>query len=143
MSTTAHTPSLKPPSVEEVLKRRRPLRNVNKETTENIGRLEKLAVWITNRVGTMGFFLAIFVWTVIWLSWNLLAPPDLQFDPPRVVEGLAERDLLPLGARTSHVDRDALRALDAAGKLSRRGFEHELPLAGRFAERHLSNAIWW
>ncbi len=82
MSTTSHAASLKPPSVEEVRKRRRPLRNVNKEVAEKIGRLDKLAVWITARVGTMGFFLAIFVWTVFWLGWNLLAPQELQFDPP-------------------------------------------------------------
>src|SRR5271156_3332101 len=30
----------------------------------------------------MGFFLTIFGWTAIWLSWNLLAPPAWQFDPP-------------------------------------------------------------
>jgi len=71
-----------PPSIEEVKKRRRPLFNVNIEAAKKIGPLEKLAVWITDRVGTMGFFLAIFVWTVLWLGWNLLAPKPLQFDPP-------------------------------------------------------------
>jgi len=30
----------------------------------------------------MGFFLTIFGWTAIWLSWNLLAPAAWQFDPP-------------------------------------------------------------
>jgi len=24
----------------------------------------------------------IFAWTALWLGWNLLAPPELQFDPP-------------------------------------------------------------
>jgi uncharacterized membrane protein len=80
--TITHAASPKPPSVEEVRKRRHPLTNVNKEVAEKIGRLDKLAVYITNRVGTMGFFLAIFVWTVLWLGWNLLAPQKLQFDPP-------------------------------------------------------------
>jgi uncharacterized membrane protein len=41
-----------------------------------------MAVWITEHVGTMGFFVVIFAWTAIWLGWNLLAPPELQFDPP-------------------------------------------------------------
>ena len=41
-----------------------------------------MAVWITERVGTMGFFLTIFTWTVLWLGWNILAPKNLQFDPP-------------------------------------------------------------
>ena len=80
--TTTHTASPKPLSGEEVRKRRRPLRNVNREVAEKVGRLDKLAVWITNRVGTMEFFLTIFVWTASWLGWNLLAPQKLQFDPP-------------------------------------------------------------
>jgi uncharacterized membrane protein len=79
ISPTALPPPL---SIEEVKKRRRPLRNVNKEVAKNIKPLDKLAVEITNRVGTMGFFLVILVWTVLWLSWNFLAPKALQFDPP-------------------------------------------------------------
>ena len=43
--------------------------------------LRNLAVWITGHVGTMGFFLIIFIWTVGWLSWNILAPMGLKFDP--------------------------------------------------------------
>jgi len=73
---------LSPPSLEEVMKRRRPLRNINKEALKKIKPLDKLAVWMTNRVGTMGFFLVIFAWTVFWLGWNFLAPKALQFDPP-------------------------------------------------------------
>ena len=58
------------------------MRDINKEIAEGIGPLERVAVWITERVGTMGFFLVIFVWTALWLGWNLLAPAALQFDPP-------------------------------------------------------------
>jgi uncharacterized membrane protein len=72
----------KPLSIEEFKKRRRHPRNINKEVCERLSRLDRFAIWITDRVGTMGFFLAIFVWTVLWLGWNLLAPPKLQFDPP-------------------------------------------------------------
>jgi uncharacterized membrane protein len=43
--------------------------------------LNSLAVWITRRVGSMGFFLAIFTWTVLWLLWNMVAPRHLRFDP--------------------------------------------------------------
>ncbi|MFI4982677.1 MAG: DUF1003 domain-containing protein [Nevskiales bacterium] len=71
-----------PPSIEAVLKRRRPLADVNKLVAEAISPLERLAVWITVRVGSMGFFLAIVAWTVLWLGWNLLAPAAWQFDPP-------------------------------------------------------------
>ena len=44
--------------------------------------LTKLAVRITQRVGTMGFFLLVLAWTTIWLGWNFLAPAKLRFDPP-------------------------------------------------------------
>jgi hypothetical protein len=30
----------------------------------------------------MAFFLLILIWTIFWLGWNLLAPPNMQFDPP-------------------------------------------------------------
>ena len=43
--------------------------------------MDKVAVLITNRVGTMGFFIAIFIWTISWLSWNSLAPVAMRFDP--------------------------------------------------------------
>jgi uncharacterized membrane protein len=71
-----------PPSVEELLRRRRPVRDINQAVIEKLSPLDRAAVWITEHVGTMGFFLLIFTWTVLWLGWNLLAPKDLQFDPP-------------------------------------------------------------
>lgn len=61
---------------------RQSLRNVNLAHRQSLSRIERLALWITNHVGTMGFFGMILAWTIFWLSWNLLAPPDLQFDPP-------------------------------------------------------------
>jgi len=71
-----------PLTLAEFRKRKKPPRNIYKETLCKAGKLERLAVWITSHVGTMGFFLVIFFWTAIWLSWNLLAPKELQFDPP-------------------------------------------------------------
>jgi uncharacterized membrane protein len=58
------------------------LRNTYKETIDKLSPLDRLAVFITNHVGTMGFFLIIVVWTTLWLGWNFLAPPKLQFDAP-------------------------------------------------------------
>jgi len=29
----------------------------------------------------MGFFFVIFLWTVVWLGWNSLAPKAVRFDP--------------------------------------------------------------
>jgi uncharacterized membrane protein len=59
-----------------------PLRNTYQETMSRLSALDRVAVWITGHVGTMGFFIVVFVWTVLWLGWNFLAPARLQFDPP-------------------------------------------------------------
>jgi uncharacterized membrane protein len=76
-------PNNAPPlTLETYRKTRNKPRNIVKEVKDNASRLDKIACWITDKVGTMGFFLTIFVWTVCWLSWNLLAPKQLQFDPP-------------------------------------------------------------
>jgi uncharacterized membrane protein len=72
----------KPPSRAETLAKRKPLRDSNQEAKTGLSRLDRLAVWITARVGTMGFFLLIFTWSAVWLAWNFLAPKRLQFDPP-------------------------------------------------------------
>jgi len=71
-----------PPSIAEVIARRKPLRNPHADVRAHLSRLERMAVWITEEVGSMGFFLLIAGWTFLWLSWNLLAPANLQFDPP-------------------------------------------------------------
>ncbi len=78
------------------------LQNVNKLHRENLSRLEKMALIVTERVGTMGFFFIIFCWTVVWLMWNILATEKLRFDPyPAFVfwlfiSNLIQLHLLPL-----------------------------------------------
>lgn len=59
----------------------RPVRNINLEHKKSLTGLEEVALFVTNKVGTMGFFLIIFSWTVLWLGWNLFAPAGLRFDP--------------------------------------------------------------
>ena len=71
----------KSPTLDDIRRHRMPIRRVNIEHKESLSRLERAALSITNRVGTMGFFLVIFCWTVCWLSWNTLAPQSLRFDP--------------------------------------------------------------
>jgi uncharacterized membrane protein len=73
---------VKPPSLDEIVRKRKPVRNINAEHEERLSSLERIGLWITQRVGTMGFCLVIFIWTSLWLGWNLLAPENLQFDPP-------------------------------------------------------------
>ena len=70
-----------PPPLHELKKLRKPIQSVNVEHRKRLSRLERLAIWITDRVGTMGFFLIIFVWTFVWLGWNTLAPASARFDP--------------------------------------------------------------
>src|SRR6202142_3359228 len=57
------------------------IRNINEEHRKNLTWLEQLAVWITDKVGSMGFFIIVFVWTIAWLGWNTLAPQASRFDP--------------------------------------------------------------
>jgi uncharacterized membrane protein len=64
----------------------KPIRNVNKEVDEAISPLNKVALWITEHVGSMVFFLVIFCWTVLWCGFNIIATefPKLHwssFDP--------------------------------------------------------------
>ena len=68
-------------SLEEIKKSRKPLKNVNIEHRERLSSLDLVAVWITNNIGTMGFFFIIFFWTIVWLGWNLFGPNEFQFDP--------------------------------------------------------------
>lgn len=102
MRDAAAAKSRKPLSLDEFRKQRKPLRNVNREVSDNLSALDRLACWITNCVGTMGFFLIVLVWTVVWLGWNLLAPRDLQFDPPMAfvfwlfISNLIQLLLMPL-----------------------------------------------
>ena len=69
------------PRLDELKALRRPVRNVNRVHAESLGSIDRLAIWITDHVGSMGFFLIIFVWTAAWLGWNALAPRPLRFDP--------------------------------------------------------------
>ena len=102
MSDTSAVKSQRLLSLDEFRKQRKPLRNVNKEILEKLSALDRLAYWITNRVGTMGFFLIVLIWTVLWLGWNLLVPKNLQFDPPMAfvfwlfISNLIQLLLMPL-----------------------------------------------
>ena len=69
-----------PVPLSELKKLKKPV-NPNIRHKQSLSRLDRLALFITNRVGTMGFFFCIFIWTVLWLGWNILGPRSLQFDP--------------------------------------------------------------
>jgi len=69
------------PSLEDIKSTAHPIQNVNTIHRNNLSSVEKLALFITERIGTMGFFFVILSWTVLWLGWNVLAPAALRFDP--------------------------------------------------------------
>ena len=65
----------------EKIRKEFPVKNVNVIHRSRMSKMDKLALLITERIGTMGFFFIIFAWTVVWLGWNILAPKNLMFDP--------------------------------------------------------------
>lgn len=68
-------------SIDELKKKRKAiLKKIESELKKTSG-LDRLAFWITEHVGSMGFFLIIFTWTVSWLGWNILALKESRFDP--------------------------------------------------------------
>src|ERR1035437_7876730 len=68
-------------TVKELKELRHPIKNVNDVQNEKLSILDRVAVSITDKVGTMGFFIIIFAWTALWLGWNMLAPTSMIFDP--------------------------------------------------------------
>jgi len=70
-----------PVSLQQIKDTHMSSRNANIRHKEKLSKLDKVALWITTKVGSMGFFMVIFLWTATWLSWNTLAPAHLRFDP--------------------------------------------------------------
>ena len=70
-----------PVSTQHIIDRHITSRNVNIRHKERLSRMDKLAIGITKKVGSMGFFMVVFTWTAVWLAWNTLAPVQLRFDP--------------------------------------------------------------
>lgn len=57
------------------------IKNTNHIYKSELKASERFAIWITEKIGTIGFFLIIFSWTILWLSWNMFAPKHFRFDP--------------------------------------------------------------
>jgi len=71
----------KPLSLDEFKSKRNEMMKAVKISGPKPTVLDNIAVWITNHVGSMGFFLIIFTWTTLWLGWNMFAPKAARFDP--------------------------------------------------------------
>jgi len=68
-------------SIQDCINKRKEILRMTTKSRLKKSMLDRIAVWITNHVGTMGFFLIIFTWTVVWLTWNMFAPKAARFDP--------------------------------------------------------------
>jgi uncharacterized membrane protein len=69
------------PTLAELREMRTPAKHTRKEVKISFSLLEKFALLVTRAVGSMGFFFILTFWTAGWLSWNLLAPLEMRFDP--------------------------------------------------------------
>ncbi len=69
------------PTLKDLRARRTPIRNVNREHRERLSPLERTALWVTKHIGSMGFFILVLLWTLLWLLWNTIGPAELRFDP--------------------------------------------------------------
>ncbi len=68
-------------SLESLKKNFTPPQDTNKIHRSKLSGMDKLALQVTNKIGTMGFFFIIAGWTFSWLLWNMFAPVNLRFDP--------------------------------------------------------------
>ena len=79
----------------EQIKKEFPIKNVNVVHRSKMSKMDKLALFITERIGTMGFFFIIF-------AWNILAPKGIKFDPGPAfvlwlfISNLIQLHLMPL-----------------------------------------------
>ncbi len=86
----------------ELKKELPPIQNVNTIHRNKLSQLDKLALFVTQRIGTMGFFFIIFGWTTVWLGWNIIGPSNLRFDPAPAfvlwlfISNLIQIHLMPL-----------------------------------------------
>lgn len=70
-----------PPTLAEIRQSRKPIGNDRLKHLQSLSSTEKFAVYIHSKVGSLGFFFLILLWTIGWLSWNISAPVDMRFDP--------------------------------------------------------------
>ena len=56
------------------------IENINVVHRSKLKPLEKLALFVTEKIGTMGFFFVVLLFNFVWIAWNTLAPKNLVFD---------------------------------------------------------------
>ena len=124
-------------SYEHIRRGMPPPKNINKALREKLSPLDKLALFITQRVGTMGFFFIILGWTVAWLGWNMLAPARLRFDPfPAFVLWLFLSNLIQI-----HLMPLIMIGQNIQGKHAELRSEHDFETDTK-AEKEIETILW-
>lgn len=129
------------PDLDELMQKRRPLKNSFEATQQTLSSAERFAVYITHHVGSIEFFAILTLWSVGWLMWNLFGPAGYRFDPaPAFViwlflSNIIQLILLPLIMIGQNLDdrHSNLRA-EADYKLNKRAEEEIKVIIG-----HLEN----
>ena len=86
-----------PPTLAELRQGRQPLKNYRKEHLSSLSVGQRFAHVMHRRIGSLGFFIFLLIWTVAWLSWNIWAPAMYRFDPaPAFVIWLFASNILQL-----------------------------------------------
>lgn len=68
-------------TVEDLKKEFSPPKNVNVIHKSRLSKMDKLALIITTKIGTMGFFFILAIWVTVWIIWNTVLPKSSRFDP--------------------------------------------------------------
>ncbi|MDO8659847.1 MAG: DUF1003 domain-containing protein [Candidatus Parcubacteria bacterium] len=67
-------------TVESLKAKFAPVENSYQVHKSKMSSMDKLALFATAHIGSMGFFFALFIFNAIWISWNVFAPRELVFD---------------------------------------------------------------
>ncbi len=110
-----------PLSRDELRKLRPSMRSMYVLQKENLTRTEKFANWVTQNVGSMGFFYLLLTITICWVLWNTVLPKTFEFDPAPdffifvLIASLLSLLLLPLimvGQNLQEIKADARSEAD-------------------------------
>ena len=74
-------PPHQPPTLDELKHLRKKMRRVDIAEKERLSILERMAIGISKKIGSAGFFLILILVTASWLGWNMFAPLAMRFDP--------------------------------------------------------------
>jgi uncharacterized membrane protein len=55
-------------------------RNPQQQSSDRFGRFSEA---FARAMGTSGFLIGMTIFVAVWLTWNIYAPPELQFDPAK------------------------------------------------------------